>query len=91
MNPSRKSIKTPKATLLGLLLNSSGIKISIGPINEQLNICLEGGNNPLQTEIYGRVAVNHSWDPEEAKLLIVEARIIPGIEVFKFFLLITHV
>ncbi|XP_023345784.1 intraflagellar transport protein 140 homolog [Eurytemora carolleeae] len=51
----------------------------------------EGGNNPLQTEIYGRVAVNHSWDPEEAKLLIVEARIIPGIEVFKFFLLITHV
>ena len=76
---------------MGLLLNSSGLKFALVQSIINYNICLEGGNNPLQTEIYGRVAVNHSWDPEEAKLLIVEARIIPGIEVFKFFLLITHV
>ena len=34
----------------------------------------------LKADITGRVAVNHAWDMEEPRLLIVEAKLVPGTE-----------
>ena len=34
----------------------------------------------LKADISGRVAVTHAWDKEEPRLLIVEARLVPGTE-----------
>ena len=39
----------------------------------------EGGGG-VREELVGRVAVSHSWDREEARLLVVEARLLPGTE-----------
>ena len=34
----------------------------------------------LKADISGRVAVTHAWDMEEPRLLVVEARLVPGTE-----------
>ena len=30
-------------------------------------------------ELFGRVAVNHAWDAEEPRMLVAEAKLIPGL------------
>ena len=29
-------------------------------------------------ELFGRVSVNHAWDAEEPRMLVAEAKLIPG-------------
>ena len=41
-------------------------------------LCLGSGRMKPSVELFGRVAVNHAWDAEEPRMLVAEAKLIPG-------------
>ena len=53
---------------------------SVPPNSARSDRGLEQQGKQLREELVGRVAVAHAWDREEPRLLVAEARLVPGAE-----------
>ena len=60
--------------------NDQDDSCSVPPNSARSERAVDSKSKLVSFDILGRVAVNHCWDLEEARLLLVEAKLVPGTE-----------